>query len=177
MLPQHAVNRIRMHASSCLLHLPVTAQGSKKRPLQIYAMSRRVKITPDRTSRPSRTLTPPNRVSLGQNCAFRAHRRRLVSYQLTDSPYAFGADDTSHFLSPRRQDSHCIECQHNGTPMAALDDCHGWRNGLDAAPSKVMDDKPDYRARLASDIWNRSLTASLNFCLHPMYRSVVWTEA
>jgi hypothetical protein len=38
-------------------------------------------------------------------------------------------------------------------------------------------DKPDYRVRFASDIWNRSLTASLNFCLHPMYRSVVWTEA
>ena len=31
--------------------------------------------------------------------------------------------------------------------------------------------------RIASDIWNRSLTASLNFCLYPMYRSVVWTEA
>jgi hypothetical protein len=29
-------------------------------------------------------------------------------------------------------------------------------------------DKPDYRGRLASDIWNRSLAASLNFCLHPM---------
>jgi hypothetical protein len=33
---------------------------------------------------------------------------------------------------------------------------------------------------MASDLpvifWNRSLTASLNFCLHPMYRSVVWTE-
>src|ERR1017187_7100672 len=28
----------------------------------------------------------------------------------------------------------------------------------------VWRDKPDYRARLASDIWNRSLTASLNFC-------------
>ena len=38
-------------------------------------------------------------------------------------------------------------------------------------------DKPDYRGRIGSDIWNRSLTASLNFCLHPMYRSVVWTEA
>jgi len=38
-------------------------------------------------------------------------------------------------------------------------------------------DKPDYRGRLARDIMNRSLTASLNFCLHPMYRSVVWTEA
>jgi hypothetical protein len=43
--------------------------------------------------------------------------------------------------------------------------------------SSRVRDKPDYRARLASDIWNRSLTASLNFCLHPMYRSVVWTEA
>jgi len=31
--------------------------------------------------------------------------------------------------------------------------------------------------RNISNIWNRSLTASLNFCLHPMYRSVVWTEA
>jgi hypothetical protein len=38
-------------------------------------------------------------------------------------------------------------------------------------------DKPDYRDRLGSEILNRSLTASLNFCLHPMYRSVVWTEA
>jgi len=37
--------------------------------------------------------------------------------------------------------------------------------------------KPDYRDRLGSEILNRSLTTSLNFCLQPMYRSVVWTEA
>ncbi|MGA2851169.1 MAG: hypothetical protein ABSE46_19365 [Terracidiphilus sp.] len=42
---------------------------------------------------------------------------------------------------------------------------------------QLLRDKPDYRVLLASEIRNRSLTASLNFCLHPMYRSVVWTEA
>jgi hypothetical protein len=38
-------------------------------------------------------------------------------------------------------------------------------------------DRPDYRGRLGSEIWNRSLTASLKFCLQPIYRSVVCTEA
>jgi hypothetical protein len=41
----------------------------------------------------------------------------------------------------------------------------------------ALRNKPDCRARLASDIWNQSLAAALNFCLHPMYRSVAWTEA
>jgi hypothetical protein len=33
---------------------------------------------------------------------------------------------------------------------------------------RFVNDKPDYRGRLGSNIWNRSLTASFNFCLHPM---------
>ncbi len=41
----------------------------------------------------------------------------------------------------------------------------------------ILNDKPDYQGILASEIWNRSLTASLNFCRHPMYRSVVCTDA
>jgi len=60
-------------------------------------------------------------------------------------------------------------------PPEIVPDHPGTRRSLWTAGQ--LNDKPDYRAWPGGDIWNRSLTASLNFCLHPMYRSVVWTEA
>lgn len=53
----------------------------------------------------------------------------------------------------------------------------GWQHTALGLRGKQVADKPDYHGLIASDILNRSLTASLNFCLHPMYRSVVWTDA
>jgi len=38
-------------------------------------------------------------------------------------------------------------------------------------------DKRDCHYKVLIEIANRSLTASLNFCLHPMYCSVVCTDA